>query len=73
MQSRGESGGIGREEEAIMHTLLGIAAIFIGLPLLCLGVLAFVASYNGPGMMALLFGSLLCWGAWKYAKHDDEK
>ena len=56
-----------------MHTLLGIAAIFIGLPLLCLGVLAFVAGYNGPGMMALLFGSLLCWGAWKYAKQDDEK
>jgi hypothetical protein len=56
-----------------MRTLLGIAAIFIGLPLLCLGVLAFVAGCDGPGMMALLFGSLLCWATWKYANHDDEK
>jgi hypothetical protein len=69
-----------------MRTLLGIAAVFIGFPLICLGFLwtiqgcmlsrsepeysNAIASY---AMMALLFGSILCCAAWKYAKHDDEK
>ncbi len=68
-----------------MRTVWGVLAIFVGIPLVCFGVYGVIAGVGmshselefgngmaGYGMMALLFGSLLCWAAWKWSKHDDD-
>lgn len=68
-----------------MRTVLGMAAVFMGVPLVCLGFLGMMQgctlSHSEPefsdgmvgfGMMALLFGSLLCWAAWKASRSDKE-
>jgi hypothetical protein len=67
-----------------MKGLWGVLAGLTGITLLCLGFLGTIQgcmlSHSEPeysngiagyGMMALLFGGLLCWVALKYTKHDD--
>jgi len=69
-----------------MRTILGILAIFVGIPLVCFGIYGLTVGVGlshsepefsngiaGYGMMALLFGALLCWAAWKRSKHDDDR
>jgi hypothetical protein len=64
------------EAEAIMRTLLGAAAVFIGIPLGCGGIFGIVEGVGGlgaeprlgqfligMGIVAVLVGSFLCiWG-----------
>jgi uncharacterized membrane protein HdeD (DUF308 family) len=65
---------------------LGIAAIFIGAPLVCGGIFGIIGgvamSHSEPefggglvqlGMLATLFGSLLCYAAWWRSKHDGKE
>jgi hypothetical protein len=67
-----------------MKGLLGVLGVLIGFPLICLGFLGTIQgcmlSHSEPeysnaiagyGMMALLFGSILCYAAWKYAKEES--
>ena len=67
-----------------MKGLFGVLAGLVGLPLLCIGGFgmmgACMMSHSEPefssgltmyGMMALLFGSILCWAAWKHAKEEN--
>jgi hypothetical protein len=69
-----------------MKGLFGVLAGLTGITLLCLGFFGVIqgcmlfatsdSDYGSGiatcGMMALLFGSLLCWVALKYTKQDDE-
>jgi len=67
-----------------MKGLLGILAVFIGIPLVCFGLYGLVVGVAlsgsepefsdgmaGYGMMALLFGGLLCWAAWKNTREEN--
>jgi hypothetical protein len=78
---------VGREEVAIMKELLGVLAMLIGIPLVIGGLfVAGVAGCMDPtiagggqnqawesmGMMAMLLGSLLCWGGWKLRRSQKE-
>jgi hypothetical protein len=67
-----------------MSALLGILALLIGFPLVCFGIWGMVLGFvyadpatesgkgiAGYGMLATLFGSLLCYVAWRQAMHDD--
>ncbi len=69
-----------------MRTVLGIAAIFVGIPLVCVGIYGlsvgigishaepeFGNGIAGYGAMAVLFGILLCFAAWIWSKLDDKK